>query len=664
MLFDPKQTFLLLLQTNQLLFMMDRNRLKVCLIVLLSYSFTNGWSQFQLTGAMINSCGSEGNQEFVTFRTNQVVDPDLVSISYGSDGNCNTFVVFNGMRQTPVGAVESINTLAGCDAFLIAPDMIPADSEVFVFDVDFNPGDYEDWEVFCGRTIYIVFTQYPNPNGNFVNSANTRFFCTSYDGQDLGTYDYTNTTRSVDGTSATWTDGPGSVESDIPSMANCSFGTIACNPPVFQNPGNQVACDTFVLPQINGMALSGNEAYYTQNQGGGTPLQPGQFILNSQTLFIFDASSECSPEVSFQVEIIDEDTAPQFDNPGDQVVCDTFVLPPITGQNLTGNEAYFTGPNGSGIEIEVGTPYFEVTDERIYLFDPSTPCNNEVSFSITTIESQAPQPPSDSLKICYSRNPFAFESNQSVLKEAIGAGEADVVFWYVDQEATQPVDFNTPSSIENLISNNQGGIFARIESGDCISAMIEVPLILQNVTIEFPNDTTLLFCPSDLPETFVIDQPEADVLWTVNNTNQMISDTAFMFNLEDLPIGLDLEVTQPNCPEQSFMVDLELSGDCPCEVVMPNAFTPNNDGDNDFYFPAFSPDCIPLVQDFKLMIYNRWGQLVYESMDTQDMGWNGEYDGNRAASDVYVYILEYRPPEKDGVMNEIKKEKGDLTLVR
>ena len=56
-----------------------------------------------------------------------------------------------------------------------------------------------------------------------------------------------------------------------------------------------------------------------------------------------------------------------------------------------------------------------------------------------------------------------------------------------------------------------------------------------------------------------------------------------------------------------------------CETVIPNVFSPNSDGDNDFFriqgnegFPGSS-----------LEVYNRWGQLVYESVNYQN-NWRGD----------------------------------------
>lgn len=90
---------------------------------------------------------------------------------------------------------------------------------------------------------------------------------------------------------------------------------------------------------------------------------------------------------------------------------------------------------------------------------------------------------------------------------------------------------------------------------------------------------------------------------------------------------------------------------------LPNAFTPNNDGLNDIFRGKGQ---LPGIQDFKMQIWNRWGEMVFES-DSPSEGWNGEYHGSGKLlmAGVYVYTISYRAPR--GEMIELK---GHVTLVR
>lgn len=77
------------------------------------------------------------------------------------------------------------------------------------------------------------------------------------------------------------------------------------------------------------------------------------------------------------------------------------------------------------------------------------------------------------------------------------------------------------------------------------------------------------------------------------------------------------------------------------DVVIPTAFTPNPNGgnggiydpnslDNDVFYAFFR-----FVQDFRMRIFNRWGELVFESTDPR-IGWDGYYKGQLSPQDVYV----------------------------
>lgn len=71
-------------------------------------------------------------------------------------------------------------------------------------------------------------------------------------------------------------------------------------------------------------------------------------------------------------------------------------------------------------------------------------------------------------------------------------------------------------------------------------------------------------------------------------------------------------------------------------IYLPNAFIPDNDGLND----VFKAEGSNLVY-FELQIFNRWGEKIFESKDISN-GWDGTYNGNKAAIGVYSYRLLYR----------------------
>lgn len=103
-------------------------------------------------------------------------------------------------------------------------------------------------------------------------------------------------------------------------------------------------------------------------------------------------------------------------------------------------------------------------------------------------------------------------------------------------------------------------------------------------------------------------------------------------------------------------VQVELD-ECPCDIQTPNVFTPDSDGVNDDF--QIISDCE--LFDFQMKIYNRWGQIVFQSSDP-NITWDGTANGKTAPSDVYVYFYQYR--FNRGFNLEMQSNHGDLTLIR
>jgi gliding motility-associated-like protein len=93
---------------------------------------------------------------------------------------------------------------------------------------------------------------------------------------------------------------------------------------------------------------------------------------------------------------------------------------------------------------------------------------------------------------------------------------------------------------------------------------------------------------------------------------------------------------------------------CPGIINVPNAFTPlNRDGVNDTFYPV-----VKNVKSFNFQVYNRWGQLLFESSEI-NQGWTGEHLNEYMLSDVYIYKVTYT-----GMDDQTKVVSGDFTLLK
>lgn len=94
-----------------------------------------------------------------------------------------------------------------------------------------------------------------------------------------------------------------------------------------------------------------------------------------------------------------------------------------------------------------------------------------------------------------------------------------------------------------------------------------------------------------------------------------------------------------------------------CYVDIPNVFTPNGDGINDYFFPRQLLS--GSVNRFRMQVFNRWGQMIFDTIHPEGRGWDGKFNGKEQPFGTYVYRIE---AEYANGRNE--KYEGNVTLIR
>ena len=94
-----------------------------------------------------------------------------------------------------------------------------------------------------------------------------------------------------------------------------------------------------------------------------------------------------------------------------------------------------------------------------------------------------------------------------------------------------------------------------------------------------------------------------------------------------------------------------------CYLDIPNVFTPDGDGTNDYFLPRVFLS--RSLNKFKMSVYNRWGQLIFESANVNGRGWDGKFNNTIQPQGVYVYRI-------DAEFENGRKENytGNVTLLR
>lgn len=125
---------------------------------------------------------------------------------------------------------------------------------------------------------------------------------------------------------------------------------------------------------------------------------------------------------------------------------------------------------------------------------------------------------------------------------------------------------------------------------------------------------------------------------TTTTYNVMVTDSFGCINSKDIIVTVI-------CNDKNYFV--------------PNTFSPNGDGQNDYFFPR--GNSIERIQSMR--IFNRWGELIFEkrnfAANSQTEGWDGTYKGKIAGADAYIYVIEFICEN-----GSIIPFKGNVTLIR
>ena len=161
----------------------------------------------------------------------------------------------------------------------------------------------------------------------------------------------------------------------------------------------------------------------------------------------------------------------------------------------------------------------------------------------------------------------------------------------------------------------------------------------------FPRDTTSLF---------VLGCEDCTYSWSPENS---LSNAEIANPIATPPTTTEytLIAEKKGCAIE-IVVKVTVRDDLPCDepyIYIPNAFTPNGDGENDFFRVRSE-----IIDQMNMMIFNRWGEKIFQT-NTIDPGWDGTYLGKTLSPDVFGFLVE-------GTCYNGEKfvKKGNVTLLQ
>jgi gliding motility-associated-like protein len=255
--------------------------------------------------------------------------------------------------------------------------------------------------------------------------------------------------------------------------------------------------------------------------------------------------------------------------------------------------------------------------------------------------------------------------------------DIDTIIVTISPDSTAAIIGNTSvcSGEQFQLSATGGTTYEWITGSNSSSNVITVSQQMDSVlyTVVVSNDPS---CPSDTVSVIVYTTDHSIASFTtsiepctdyVRFINQSTGSSAFLwdfgngsFSTDSMPLHSFLDngsysVTlisgyNTNCAD-SISQTIILDGASASDVYIPNSFTPNNDGKNDYFEIYSATECVYNG----LMIFNRWGELIYETNQPFTQFWDGTYLNAIAQEDIYVYrLVGDSTPDRYGTIALIK----------
>lgn len=172
---------------------------------------------------------------------------------------------------------------------------------------------------------------------------------------------------------------------------------------------------------------------------------------------------------------------------------------------------------------------------------------------------------------------------------------------------------------------------------DCAFSVIKNPEI-NNGEIHFDNQTT----------------GASDYSWNFgNNLTSNLTEPVVTYILEG-DYSIMLVATSPNgCNDTITKQYYYMPG-----LWLPNAFTPDKNGQNDYFRPVTQRTTL---EPYQLLVFDRWGQMVFKTTNPAE-GWDGFYNGQPCPAGSYSYLVQYREGKIDS--SETITKRGMVSLIR
>ncbi len=401
-------------------------------------------------------------------------------------------------------------------------------------------------------------------------------------------------------------------------------------------------CDTFLLPTIIGTNLTGQENYFETPKSTLSTAIKGP-ITATKTIYIYDSLYTCSDEKSFKITV---HNSPKINNPGDQSICDTFKLIKLTGNNLSGNENYYSNTQKkNGLIINKAI----TKDTLLFLYDKKDGCAFEDSFKIVIGQKPKINFQADKLTGCV---PFT----ATFINASTNIGDSSI--WYFGSDSLivlgdQPVvkySFKEVKcyDVQLKTAKNGCGNSATKQNMICGKSTPIADFEIEPTTISALNPNVTFFNTSSSDATSYLWDFGDDI-----NSKEKNPKHGYFGKPQSYVVTLFASNASKCTSQKSKLIDVI------DEFIyyVPNSFTPDGDNLNNTFLPILYSGFDS--QSYTLTIFNRWGEILFVSHDPA-IGWDGTYGNNVSLVGIYTWTIQVTT----SLTKEVKKLHGHVNLIR
>lgn len=205
-----------------------------------------------------------------------------------------------------------------------------------------------------------------------------------------------------------------------------------------------------------------------------------------------------------------------------------------------------------------------------------------------------------------------------------------------------------------ILFANSGYVPVRlvVNNGFCADTSTQELFLREKMNIDFELADTI--CAGE--QLLIVDKSTnaKSWLWDLGNGNSSTLKNPPLQNYSqsNSPYPITLTISDSIC---ALTLTKNLTVQSSCSIIMPNAFTPNSDGIND----SFGPLQTGLANGMELLIYNRYGQLIFQSQPN-NLKWFGTMNGKKQPPGLYSWRLKYT----DQLSGKTFLQTGTVLLLR